>query len=221
MPNCNCKKSCDRDCDRSCEQNCLIKKCELPRCVIKAQKTILNVAFLLENGEGLDDFCATFEIVIFNETCNRIKNICIIDSLMGLTIESGFTGGELRPHFTNVEITGCHPTFTPYNFDQIAANGGQLVDPSTSYLDPCEVAVLRVRLAGRGYLIGQDPTTGEPGPVEGAIPKYTALMQNTAIIRGNVAISQSETIPMYPVYIKSGMIAGMSTQVLNFFEGPP
>lgn len=214
---CNCGKKCES----SCETKCCIKKCTLPTCVIRAEKTLLNLSFIEDGYTSGPDFCATFEIVLFNDTAHKIKNVSIIDSLLGLNgdLVNPITGGELRPHYTNVDILSHHPTLFPLTFEQIILNGGELLDTTLSYLDPCSVTVLKVRIAGNGVLVAVNPTSNDPTGTERF--KYTSLLQNTAVIRGDVAINGSEIIKMFPVYVKSGVFTGAITTIFSFNGGNP
>ena len=221
---CNCKK-CTKargECKpKKCETKCEIEKCCLPRDVIRAEKNLLNLNFVESGFTSGPDFVATFEIILFNETNHKIKNISIIDSLMGLSGLSSTSdvsiGGELRPHYTNVEITGCHPTLVP-SFDEIIANGGELLDKRSSYLKPCSVANIRIRIGGNGILLSIDPTTPTNDPTGTTRFKYTSMLQNSAIIHGEVCTSHCDSTPMYPLYIKSGVVTSAVTTVFGFNE---
>lgn len=211
---CNCGKNCEK-----CETKCCIKKCNLPKDVICAEKTLLNLCFIEGGYTSGPDFCATFEIVLINQTANKIKNISIIDSLMGLSGQPSSNptlGGELRPHYTNVEIVGCHPTLVPLSFNDIVANGGELLDRSQSYLDPCAIANIRVRIAGNGLLDSIDPDTNTHDPTGTKRYKYTSIIQNTAMIKGDIMINSTETIKTFPIYIKSGVYTSSVTTVFGF-----
>lgn len=212
---CKCKKCCNR------RTPCEIKKCDLPKDVIRAEKNLLNLNFMEGGYTSGPDFVATFEIILFNETRHKIKNISILDSLMGLSglpSASPDTGGELRPHYTNVEIIGCHPTLVPLSFDDIIAKGGELLDKCNSYLEPCSVANIRVRIAGNGILLSIDPTTPTHDPTGTVRYKYTSMLQNSAIINGEVCVSHCESVSIYPLYVKSGMVTSAITTVLGFNE---
>jgi len=207
------------NCEKKCETKSCIKKCNLPKDVISAEKTLLNLCFVEDGYTSGPDFCATFEIILINQTAHRIKHISIIDSMMGLSglSSSGPTyGGELRPHYTNVEIVGCHPTLVPLSFDDIVANGGELLDKCQSYLDAGAIANIRVRIAGNGLLDSVDPSTNTNDPTGTRRYKYTSMIQNSAMIKGELCINSSESIKIFPIYVKSGVYTSSVTTVFGF-----
>lgn len=207
------------NCGKSCEPKCCIKRCNLPKDVLHAEKNLLNLCYVEGGYTTGPDFCATFEIILINETSHRIKNISIIDSLMGLTALSSNNnpnGGELRPHYTNVEIFGTSPTLVALSYEDVVANGGQLLDVANSYLDPCAIANIRVRIAGNGILLSIDPETNTHQTTGTERFKYTSMLQNTAMIKGDIALNGSETVKMYPMYIKSGVYTSAITTVFGF-----
>jgi hypothetical protein len=209
---CNCGTSC------KCETKCGIKRCTLPKDVISVEKNLLNLCFIEDGYTSGPDFCATFEIIIINQTANRIKNISIIDSLMGLSALSSSdnpTGGELRPHYTNVQVIGGSTTLVPLSFDDIVANGGELLDVANSYLDACAIANIRVRIAGNGILMSMDPNAPAPEHTGTERFKYTSMIQNSAMIKGDVMINNTEVVKMFPVYVKSGVFTSAITTVYN------
>ena len=212
--------NCGRSCDSKCETKCCIKKCNLPKDVLSAEKTLLNLCFVEGGYTTGPDFCATFEIVLINQTCHKIKNISIIDSLMGLNGEptgvTGPSGGELRPHYSNVEIIGHCPTLVPLSFDDIVERGGELLDKSQSYLDPCAIANIRVRIAGNGILNAVDPETNDQTTTGTQRFKYTSMIQNTAMIKGDICLNTCETVKIFPLYIKSGVYTSAVTTVFGF-----
>lgn len=206
---------CDVPPSKPCyDKKVCIDACNLPRNVLKVEKTVLNVSLLTDGSTGPSnpDFSATFEIVLCNNSCHTVCNISVIDSLMGLKAkpfdgagDNNF-GGEVRPYFTNVEIIGCDSTLVPLKFDQIVEKCGELLDTCQSYLEPCAVARIMVRIAGRGFLNPVVPNTGTQTDSEKA--RVVTLMQNTAIIRGNVVVDHCRKVPIYPIYVKSGLIKG-------------
>lgn len=211
------------NCGKKCCNTCEIKKSNLPKDVIVATKELLNLCFIEDGNTSGPDFCATFEIVLINQTAQRIKNISIIDSLMGLSGEPSGNptyGGELRPHYTNVEIVGVSPTLVPLSFDNVVANGGQLLNVAASYLEPNAIANIRVRIAGNGVLNAVDPTTNTHTETGVQRFKYTSMIQNTAMIAGDVVLSVSESIKMYPMYIKSGVFTSTVTTIFGFNQMP-
>lgn len=211
------------NCGKKCCNTCEIKKCTLPKDVIHAEKQLLNLCFIEDGYTSGPDFCATFEIVLINQTAQRVRNISIIDSLMGLSGQPSAGpdfGGELRPHYTNVEIVGLSPTLVPLSFNDIVANGGQLLDVANSYLEPCAIANIRVRIAGNGVLDSVDPDTNTHDETGTKRYKYTSMIQNTAMIQGDVVLSISESVKMYPMYIKSGVYTSTVTTIFGFNQMP-
>lgn len=208
-----CKKQCPKQ---------TIKKCGLPRGVVTAEKNLLNVSYITEGAVSSEpDFSATYEIIIFNNTCNKIKNLSVVDSFLGLKGQTfdptGQFGGELRPFFTNVGIISNHPTIVPLGFDDIITNNDELLNVAQSYIAPCSFVRIILRITGRGFLIPQSPTTGTPIPTTDS--KWTAYLQNTAVISGDVCLDECGTsVKMYPVYVKSGVV--QTAQNIAFISVP-
>lgn len=197
-----------------CGSKCYIKvgeHCD-QKCDIKAEKNLLNLTYLTEGSMISEpDISATFEIVIFNRSSCKLTNLSIIDSFMGLQGNdfgpTGGFGGELRPYYTNVTVNSCSGTIFPNNFQQIIDGGGELVNKTLSYIPPNSVCSLIVRITGRGFRLPNFPLDNEQLPFEG-VPAITMCIQNTAIIRGNVSKKHDcgcyATVPIFPLYVKSG-----------------
>jgi hypothetical protein len=182
-----------------------IKQSSSPKDIIKVEKVLLNLAYADFGSSSGPDFVATFEIILTNLTCHRIMNISIKDSMMGLKQEPG-VDGELRPYFTNFDVLDTNSTLTPLPFDQSVLEGGQLVDQSSSFLEPCSITRLLVRIGGRGFLISESPVDGEPGNTERS--KITMLLQNSCVVTGFIGFGGLDIVPIFPVYARSGVING-------------
>ena len=197
-----------------------IKACKLPIGALKVEKTILNAGFIADGSNiSAPDFSVTFEIVLTNCTCHQICDISIIDSLMGLKgkpfndHDNNNFGGELRPYFTNVDIIGCDNCLVPLTFDRIIKHCGELLDTCRSYIEPCSIARLLVRITGRGFLNPVTPNEGEQTSVEKY--KWTTLMQNSAVVRGNIIVDHCQKVPIFPIYIKSGIVKGWNAELVT------
>lgn len=217
---CNCHKynapSCD-PCANLCDQ-VEIKACKLPIGALKVEKTILNAGFIADGSSiSAPDFSVTFEIVLTNCTCHQICDLSIIDSLMGLKgqpfngDDDNNYGGELRPYFTNVDIIGCDNCLVPLRFDKIIKRCGELLDTCRSFIEPCSIARLMVRITGRGFLNPVTPSENEQTSVEKY--KWTTLMQNTAVVKGNILVDHCQKVPIFPIYIKSGIVKGWNAEL--------
>jgi hypothetical protein len=209
---CSCSKPKPKPCDGRCH---LKVKCHCdPDCDIKAEKNLLNLEYI-SDGAGISepDISATYEIVIFNRSHCKLSNLSIIDSMMGFQGNvfgsTGGFGGELRPYYTNVHVLPCSATVVPLTFEQIMENCGELVDKCNSYIPPCSVISVIVRITGRGFLLANFPTTGEQLPFADE-PSITMCVQNTATIRGTITKKHDcghcvVTAPIFPIYVKSGV----------------
>ncbi len=218
---CACKcdpcKSGHKKCAKPCADPCAkleIKECQTDFGVC-AEKNLLNLSFLTDARQqqiSSPDISATYEIVITNKTCNKLTNLSIIDTLLGLQgndlNQEGTFGGELRPYFTNVDVSTCDDTITPLAFEDIVDQNGQLVDTSKSYVPACSVCVITVRITGRGFLLAQDPEEGEQIPFVGQ-RNISMCVQNTAIVKGTLEVVDQCTCcttehPIFPIHVKSG-----------------
>lgn len=52
------------NCGKSCEPKCCIKRCNLPKDVLHAEKNLLNLCYVEGGYTTGPDFCATFEIIL-------------------------------------------------------------------------------------------------------------------------------------------------------------
>ena len=165
MPKKDCKP-CNKS--KSKSHSVEIKKSSAPNGIITVEKNLLNLAYTDFGSSSGPDFIATFEIVLTNNTCHKIMNVSINDSMMGFKVQTGgpVTGGELRPYFTNVDVLETGSTLVPLPFNQVVLGNGELVDTASSYLAPCSITRLQVRIGGRGFLISESPSTGAPGSTQ-------------------------------------------------------
>lgn len=197
-------------CDGRCNSD---KKCHAEEFKeITAEKNTLNISWMVEGADlSGPDISATYEIVIFNRSCHDLTCLTIYDSFMGLMPNTltpdGTFGGELRPYFTNVTAETLHPTIVPNSFEQIVAAGGNLLGPG-SYVPARSVCTILVRITGRGFLLPVSPAGGPQIPFAGSADVNMAI-QNTSLISGSIKKKKScgcnVCVPMFPLYIKSGL----------------
>ena len=181
-------------------------------CGVTAEKNLLHLVFLYNNGVGASrrDVSATYEIVIFNRSCNEIRNVHIKDSFLGLM--PGLTGsGEVRQFYT--QIISASPSLFTNTYNQMVAAGGELLAAGSTV--PARSAVsLVIRITGRGFVIGTDPASPTPTPVDGLDENQVPLsVQNTAVITGDICKSKGCGcrcyVPLFPIYVKSGLGDGI------------
>jgi|LakMenEpi03Aug12_release.lakeMendotaPanAssembly.Ray.scaffolds.fasta_scaffold299957_2 hypothetical protein len=194
------------------------------KCDVSAEKNLLNLAYMEEGNTSSPDVSATYEIVIFNRSNNKITDLSIVDSLLGLQPNTGITGpygGELRPYFTNIRSETCSNTLVLNSFDQIAATRGQLLGPG-SFINPKSICSIIVRITGRGFLSAVDPESNQQvNTQKGSI---SMCIQNTAIISGSVTKSEhcgcTKKYSLFPLYVKSGEKQTNSVVFIGFAQPP-
>lgn len=220
----NCKTKCS---DGKCGDDKAADSKEL-ECAVTAEKNLLHLSFLYNNSgfQSRRDLSATYEIVIYNRSCHEIRDVSIRDTMLGL-ISTDFTGdndGETRPFYTS--IIAYSPTLVPNSFNQIATAGGELLGAGST-VPARSLVTLQIRITGAGYLITTPPTGGAPNDPSVNSPDGNDVgmaIQNTAMIRGNVckgkACGCKCYIPLFPIYVKSGIKRGINVS-RNFFVNPP
>jgi hypothetical protein len=153
-----CTVNCNDATDVDSDQCVIVRNCE-PICakdLVCIQKNLLTVcriplasAIELFFGSGslppntlFSQLLLTYEIVIINKTNNKISDICLFDSLAGMTFEN-----NTMPFTSEVSVIKCPGNITLYELDEVAARKGQLNDPSLSYLPPNSVTKILLKLA--------------------------------------------------------------------------
>ena len=124
---------------------------------------------------------ATYEIIIINKTCKTICNLSLEDSFAGYKLSTNALASEINPDFTFVRPIN-YPSVTPYTFDQIVANNGNLVDPCKSWVGPCDTVRIILRIAYKGYKSDNTGTT----TVECDPQVHTLFFCNTLTLRGKL-----------------------------------
>jgi len=206
-----CKKTpekCKKEVEK-CADKCEIKidPCVYPKCVLEVEKNLLNLSYASERESITGSpFTAIFEIIIRNNTCNKISNLSIVDSLLGLTPKCVLrSDSEEDNHalITSVAVIGCDSTFVPLKSHEIIENCGELLDVCRSYIEPCGTARLTLRITGSGYIFNCDEREF----------KFTSLMQNTSLIKGLLHFGKHKRIPIFPIYVKTGVFEGFKPPV--------
>lgn len=87
----------------------------------------------------------TYEIIIVNNTSHKIDNLELNDTLAGLNFQEN---GDLSlPFPSNLKIIKANHNIVLLTPDQIAGSNGSLIDNIESYLPPCSVTKILVKLS--------------------------------------------------------------------------
>jgi hypothetical protein len=189
--------------------------------LITAEKNLLHLSYIGSGTTSRTDVTATYEIVIFNRSCYDLRNVSIVDSLLGLRGDVDPMEGELRPYFTGVFIATPQQTLFPNTFNQII-NGGNELLAAGSYVPARSVATLQVRITGRGFFEATPPGTGIPVPGANNVSDISMAVQNTAVIRGDLIKNKlcgcRSSVPIFPIYVKSGERQAINVQRIGLLS---
>lgn len=87
----------------------------------------------------------TYEIIITNNTPHKLVNIDLNDTLAGINFEEN--GASSLPFPSLLEIIKANQNIVLLTPEQIATSNGSLIDSTKSYLPPCSITKILVKLS--------------------------------------------------------------------------
>ena len=150
-------KTYNKTCDVKCApvvKNACANKCKPAPCDVEVAKVLVDVA-PVSGVTGLAKIYS-WDVSINNKSQNKISSLEVIDNFGGLKLNATADLSEINSNFTSV--TSSMDSITVYDWADIVANGGALVNPCKSSIPACSTVHLMVRIAVADYRVGNDGT---------------------------------------------------------------
>lgn len=128
------------------EADIVIEKHLLTACRIPLAALVQWIAenLVLPSGLHFGQIMLTYEIIITNNTCNKISGLYLHDSLAGINFQNG--GATSLPFPSSLRVVKAPGNIVLLPYADVATTNGSLIDPTQSYLDPCSVTKIIMEL---------------------------------------------------------------------------
>ncbi|ARF11072.1 hypothetical protein Hokovirus_4_46 [Hokovirus HKV1] len=153
-----------KDCEKGCHSHSKKKlvscpsKCECVDADITVEKHLLTacrvplaaiVQWIQENlvlppNLHYGQIMLTYEIIITNNTKNKISGLYLHDSLAGINFQNG--GATSLPFPSSIRVVKAPSNIVLLPYDEVATSNGSIINSEESFLDPCSVTKIIMEL---------------------------------------------------------------------------